>query len=89
MVELADLFREDGDWQAALEGELLRQMEERKEEGFFPEEFCGLGEKQNFYWNESGELVLVFDEYTVAAGYVGMPEFVIEKAVYQDFLKET
>lgn len=32
---------------------------------------------QNFYINEDGKLVISFDEYEVAPGYMGVPEFVI------------
>ena len=27
---------------------------------------------ESFYFNENGELVIVFDEYTVAPGYMGV-----------------
>lgn len=37
---------------------------------------------QNFYWNADGDLVLVFDEYTMAARLHGNAlEFVIPSAV--------
>ena len=33
---------------------------------------------QNFYINDQDQLVIVFDEYEVAPGSMGMPEFVID-----------
>ena len=54
---------------------------------YFPEELTGIGPDQNFYFNESGELVLVFDDYTVAPGSMGMPEFTIPAEVYETLLK--
>lgn len=33
--------------------------------------FQSITEQTNFYFNESGELVIVFDEYEVAPGYMG------------------
>ena len=48
---------------------------------FFLEEFTGIDPEQNFYWNDDGELVLVFDEYAVAPGVMGMVEFTIPAAV--------
>ena len=58
-------------------------------------ELCGCGlepkrmqlAEQSFYWNADGDLVLVFDEYAVAAGYMGMVEFTIPQDVYSALLK--
>lgn len=45
------------------------------------DDFTGITGTENFYFNPDGELVIVFDEYTVAPGYMGVVEFVIPKAV--------
>lgn len=91
VVTLADLFRPDADYVSALSAEVRQQMESRMEQdesaAYFPEEFTAIDPNQNFYWNEDGDLVLVFDEYTIAAGVMGMPEFVIPSSVYQGLLK--
>ena len=91
VVTLKDLFREDADWSAVLTREVRRQMEERMTgdsgASYFPEELTEIGPDQNFYFNESGELVLVFDEYTVAPGSMGMPEFTIPAEVYETLRK--
>ena len=88
---LGDLFREDADWSAVLTREVRRQMEERMAAdsgaSCFPEELTEIGPEQNFYFNESGELVLVFDEYTIAPGSMGMPEFTIPAEVYETLRK--
>lgn len=88
---LGDLFREDADWSAVLTREVRRQKEERMTgdagASYFPEELTEIGPDQNFYFNESGELVLVFDEYTVAPGSMGMPEFTIPAEVYETLRK--
>lgn len=90
-VTLADLFRPDADYVSVLSEEVLRQMEEQMQQdntlAYFPEKFTGIDPQQNFYWNTDGELVLVFDEYTIAAGFMGMPEFVIKEETYQNLLK--
>ena len=90
-VTLRDLFREDADYVTALSGEVLRQMEERMAADesiiYFPEKFTAIDPEQNFYFNEDGELVLVFDEYTIAPGSMGMPEFTIPAEVYGGLLK--
>ena len=86
-VMLKDLFREDADYSAALSEEVRRQMEARmaadSDASYFPEELTEIGPDQNFYFNEDGELVLVFDEYTIAPGSMGMPEFTIPADVYE------
>ena len=92
VVILKDLFREDADYVTVLSDEVRRQMEERMAENteasYFPEEFTAIGPEQNFYFNTDGDLVLVFDEYTIAPGSMGMPEFTIPSDVYETLLKK-
>ena len=91
VVTLKDLFREDGDYVGVLSGEVLRQMEEQSGEDdmnmYFPEEFTAIDAEQNFYFDQDENLVLVFDQYTIAPGYMGMPEFTIPAEVYAALLK--
>ena len=91
VVTLKDLFREDADYVTVLSDEVRRQMEERmaedREASYFPEEFTAIGPEQNFYFNTDGDLVLVFDEYTIAPGSMGMPEFPIPADVYETLLR--
>ena len=91
VVTLGDLFQPDADYVTVLSNEVRRQMEERMAQdetaGYFPDQFTAIAPDQNFYWNEDGDLVLVFDEYTVAAGFVGTPEFVIPREVYQSIAR--
>lgn len=88
-VTLRDLFRKDADYVTALSGEVRRQMGERDQGGetYFPEEFSAISPEQDFYWNADGDLVLVFDGYSVAPGSMGMPEFTIPATVYETLLK--
>lgn len=41
---------------------------------------------QNFYINNMGQLVILFDKYEVAPGYMGAPEFVIPTETIQNLL---
>ena len=86
VVTLSDLFPANSDYVSVLSEEVLRQMEEQmaadENMAYFPESFQGIDPEQNFYWNENHELVLVFDEYTIAAGVMGCPEFVIPGDIY-------
>lgn len=68
--------------------EKMAQIEKEGTGDFFePEDFPylehggwfeGITENQKFYVNESGNVVIVFDRYEIAPGYMGMPEFEIE-----------
>lgn len=53
----------------------------------FGMEFEELGPNHNFYWTESGDIVIVYDKYEVAPGYMGTPEFVVEKETIGDAIK--
>lgn len=44
--------------------------------------------QHNFYWDEKGNLVIPFDEYEVAPGYMGTPEFTIDKNIFKEYVKE-
>ena len=90
-VDLADLFREDADYAGALSREVLAQMDAQTAADpnvtYFPEQLA-IPADQNFYWNAEGDLVLVFDEYAVAPGAMGMVEFTIPQEVYGPLLRE-
>ena len=92
VISLRDLFRDGTDYVSTLSNEVLRQVEAQMSANqalaYFPEDFAGIDAEQNFYLDANGNLVLVFDEFAIAAGSMGMPEFTIEKNIYQDFLKE-
>ena len=85
VVTLSDLFPAGSDYVDVLSAEVRSQMEARmaadESQMFFLDEFTSIDPEQNFYWNDSGELVLVFDEYAVAPGAMGMVEFPIPAAV--------
>lgn len=89
-VTLSDLFQPDADYVSVLSAEVLRQMEEQMAAdaslSYLTDEFTAIDPEQSFYWNAGGDLVLVFDEYTVAADYMGMVEFTIPRDVYSALL---
>lgn len=41
--------------------------------------FNGVSENENFYINENGNVVIIFDKYAIAPGYMGFPEFEIKE----------
>ncbi|WP_313800584.1 DUF3298 domain-containing protein [Cytobacillus sp.] len=48
--------------------------------------FETISKEQNFYINNEGKLVISFDKYEVAPGYMGVVEFVIPTEVISDIL---
>ncbi len=98
VVTLEDLFAEGSDYISAISENIKTQMKEQMaaDEGVIyfldnddmPEfNFQGITEQTNFYFNERGELVIAFDEYEVAPGSMGAPEFVISQEVTAALLK--
>lgn len=88
-LTLEDLLGED--YQNIVNQQIQSQMEEIEEKGegdfFEPEDFPylehggwfeGITQDQKFYINEKGNVVIVFDRYEIAPGYMGMPEFEIK-----------
>ena len=97
-VQLKDLFLADSDYAAVISENIKEQMRDRMKADesvtYFigsdemPEEgFNRVKEDQNFYFDESGQLVIVFDEYEVAPGYMGIVEFTIPDSVTGEILK--
>lgn len=98
VVTLADLFAEGSNYLTVISENIKTQMREQMaaDEGviyFLDDEdmpefnFQGITEQTNFYFNEKGELVIAFDEYEVAPGSMGAPEFVIPQEVTAAILK--
>lgn len=81
MVTLSDLFPQGTDYVTPLSQEVLRQME--GEPDFFPEDFSAIAPQQSFYWDDEGDLTLVFDEAEVAPASRGVVEFHIPQEVTQ------
>lgn len=97
-VQLNDLFASEK-YVKAISDNIYEQMKEQMEkctddsifywiadDGEDAENYI-INKDQNFYYNTNGELVIVYDEYDVAPGYMGCPEFAIPTAVYEEYLK--
>lgn len=100
VITLKDLFKEDADFVTAVSENIKTQMRERmnadegvsyfidSEEGYQDWDFKAVKEDQNFYIDENGKLHIVFDEYEVAPGYMGVVEFEIPTDVIQNIVKD-
>lgn len=96
IVELGDIFESQSSL-GVVSTEIERQMRERMNANpelvfwMDEEEFTSnsplLESEHNFYWNKDGNLVIPFDKYEVGPGYIGAPEFVVEKSIINDILK--
>lgn len=98
IASLKDLFKEGADYVTPVSENIRKQMKERmaQDENLIywaeKDEELGFGfeqikEDQNFYLNQKGQLVICFDEYEVAPGYMGLVEFVVEDEAVADILK--
>ena len=92
VATLKDIFREGADYKAAINANIKMQMEEQmqKDDSIvywlndteIPDSnFQSIKDDQNFYFNKDGQLVISFDEYEVAPGYMGAVEFPIPDSV--------
>lgn len=97
-VQLKDLFRENSGYSEVLSEEIRSQMRALMAEDEMnmywvdstdmPElNWQGVKEDQNFYFDADNDLVLVFDEYEVAPGYMGAQEFTVEREVFEGLLQ--
>lgn len=95
VVELKDLLCGDEAVMAGISENIKAQMEAQmaadENVSYFlnsdtPEwDFKGIDGDESYYFNENGQLVIVFEEYEVAPGYMGAVEFVIPESVTGSF----
>lgn len=100
VLKLADLFKEGSDYVGVISADILRQMEEQVAAdeancfipgGIWSDEECfkAIDEDQNFYIDENNKLIIIFDEYEVAPGCAGMPQFTVEPEILQEILRRS
>lgn len=97
MVELKDLFQEGSDYVTVISDIIKEQMKQQMAEDenvyYWLEDeidewnFKQIKEDQNFYINDKGNLVISFDEYEVAPGYMGAVSFEIPREELTSILK--
>lgn len=90
VVTLKDLLNEKSDSKEAITQNIKKQMDDQmaKDDSLMyfykdkdGEGFDHITGEENYYFNKDGELVIVFDEYETAPGYMGTVEFTIPKSV--------
>ena len=88
-VQLKDILSEDGikKVEEYLQLEMKEQMEQDESLVYDIDEGVELlNGESNFYFNENKELVIVYNKYDIAPGYMGCPEFVIPKDIYMAYM---
>lgn len=97
-VTIQDIFKKDSGYLDTLTSEIKRQMRRQMAEddqiSYFLDNtdivelnWKGLTKNANFYFNDKGEFVVVFDKYEVAPGYMGVREFIIPSKSIKDIIK--
>lgn len=95
LITLDSLFKKNADYITPISNYILDEMKNENENngGFYfldgdeDERFTKIRKDQNFYINNDGNLVICFDEYEIAAGAQGSPEFVIPDDVIAKIVK--
>lgn len=98
IASLKDLFKEEADYITPISENIKKQMRDEMaadEMKFYwvdPDDemgFCfeAIKEDQNFYLNDDGQIVICFDEYEVAPGYMGLVQFTVEDEAVADIRK--
>lgn len=94
LITLKSLFKDDS-YIEVISEEIKKQMKQQMEKDsskyYFLQEgdsgkFEQIKENQNFYINSENHLVIAFDDYEVAPGYMGAVEFVIPTDVISTIL---
>lgn len=88
-VTLKDILGEK--YKDIIDPQIKQQIVEREKDGyqlFFHDEMDGfktISDDQTFYINSSKEIIIVFEKYSIAPGYMGFPEFTIQSATLPTF----
>ena len=91
LLTLADILKDGTKSFELINQNILKQMKSQMKKDdtitYFirseeePDGFESISNDTNFYLNKDGELVIVFDEYEVAPGFMGVVEFTIPQNV--------
>lgn len=91
ILELKDMFPAGTDYVTllsdAVKDVMRKNMQEDENKSYFLDDgmdsdFDKIKEDQNFYINDAGRMVLVFNEYDVAPGYMGLVEIELPDSVF-------
>lgn len=95
IATLKDIFTDGSDYQTVISEYIREEMERYNKESEdgevywigkseFTDGYEGIDDEQDFYLDGQNRIVIVFDEYEVAPGYMGVQKFVIPQSVAGD-----
>ncbi len=95
-VTFSDLFEEENydKLKAMILDQMKAQMEENEKTVYWidditqQDDFAALSNDQNFYFKKNGNLVIVYDKYEIAPGYMGSPAFELSPEQYEPYISE-
>ncbi len=94
-IPLSAYFKNDK-YQTVISKEILKQMNAEMKKDTNKVYWChksddpcfkSISKNQSYYINKQGELVICFDQYEVAPGYMGNPTFTIKSKLLDDYFK--
>ncbi|MHB0857887.1 MAG: DUF3298 and DUF4163 domain-containing protein [Anaerolineae bacterium] len=99
LLTLGSLFQPDSEYLTVINAYLIAQMKAEEgqpgrsiywvnEDDLEMDRFTGIDAEHNFYITEAGKLVIAFDKYEVAPGFVGAPTFEIPTELIAGMLAE-
>ena len=96
LVPQSGLFKDGADYVTVISDEIKRQMRaqmDADDDVYYwldsdveDWNFTSIAQDQQYYVNENGELVISFDKYDIAPGYMGSVSFTIPKDVLSDIV---
>ncbi len=84
MIKLSDLFA-DKKYKEAIELEIKRQILLKDNSSEY-NETIEIADDQNFYFDDDNNIVIVFNKYDIAPGYLGIQEFIIDYNIFSKYL---
>lgn len=83
LITFKSLIKDKENYKEKINEFVKVDMEKRNgmEEMFFMDEFKGIKDEPNFYIDDEGHVIIVFDKYEIAPGCMGSPEFKLPKEI--------
>ena len=83
LITFKSLVKDKENYKKKINEFVKADMEKRNgmEEMFFMDEFKGIKDEPNFYIDDEGYVIIVFDKYEIAPGCTGNPEFKLPKEI--------
>lgn len=96
IIELGDIAISEefyGKVEQEIENQMLEEMKHDDDKIYWVQDdtfgnTVNIDSQHNFYWDEKGNLIIPFDKYEVAPGYMGSPEFTIDKSKLKEHIKD-